>query len=322
MLLSPLAYQRYHGHMNFIDGKTLFITNPAAQRGNGFEAARIAHDLFVDCFGEDRADFTLTQRPGHGAELATVDRATYATVIALGGDGIIHEVVNGLMRVPAPERPRFAIIPVGSGNDYARTLGMSECVPDAIVQITEAPEVALDVGNCNGEHFVETLSFGLDAAIALDTVQRRKRTGEQGTILYLKSGIGQLLHHLDTFQCEAGLDGDRRISAPVHLLTVQIGPTYGGGFRICPEADPTDGLFDICYAKAPMSVPEATFKFLRAKNAHHTKFKNIFFERASSIDLAFDRRPPCQIDGEAHIADSYRITIDRQALRVLAPALG
>ena len=313
----------YHGRMDSSWGKTILIANPAAQRGNGLEAARVARELLVEWLGEDQVAFALTERPQHAAELAAASsRDRYGTVIALGGDGVIHEVVNGLMTLPADNRPRFGLIPVGSGNDYARTVGMSECVPDAVVQFIDANEVALDVGNCNGEWFVETLSFGLDAAIALDTIERRKRTGEQGTVLYLKSGLNQLLHHLDTFQFQATFDGQRESSGAVHLLTVQIGPTYGGGFRICPDADPTDGLFDICYAAAPMSVPEATFKFLRAKDAHHTKYKKIFFDRAASIELAFDRRPPCQIDGEAHVADSYSITIDRQALRVLSPALG
>lgn len=313
----------YHGRMKITDGKTLLIANPSAQRGNGAEAARIAHGLLVEWLGEDNVGFELTERPGHAADLAaTASPRGFATVIALGGDGVIHETVNGLMRISADDRPRFGLIPVGSGNDYARTVGMSESVPDAVVQFLDAPDVALDVGCCNGEHFVETLSFGLDAAIALATVERRARTGEQGTVLYLKSGIDQLLHHLDTFACTATLDDARTIEVPVHLLTIQIGPTYGGGFRICPEADPTDGLFDICYAKAPMRVPEATFKFLRAKNAHHTKFKDIFFERAARIELSFDRRPPCQIDGEAHVADSYSVSIERQALRVMAPALG
>ena len=66
-----------------------------------------------------------------------------------------------------------------------------------------------------------------------------------------------------------------------------------------------------------MSVPEATFKFLRAKDAHHTKFKNIHFDRASAIELHFDRRPPCQIDGEAHVADAYSISMVPSALNVL-----
>lgn len=303
-------------------GKTLLIANPVAQRGNGAEAARIAHDLLVEWLGDGQVVFELTERAGHAVELVEAAQGNYETVIALGGDGVVHEAINGLMRIPADIRPRFGLIPVGSGNDYARTLCMSESVPDAIVQFLDAPEKRLDVGNCNGEYFAETLSFGLDAAIALDTVERRQRTGEQGTILYLKSGIDQLFHHLDTYTLKATLDGERTLEAPVHLLTVQNGPTYGGGFRICPDADPADGLFDICYAMAPMSVPEATFKFLRAKDAHHTKYKKIFFERASTIDLAFDRRPPCQIDGEPHIADSYHITIEPKALRVLAPERG
>lgn len=312
---------RYDVRMDISDGKTLLVANPAAQRGNGLEASRIAYGLFVEWLGEDNVDLQLTERPNHAAELAEAARGTYATVIALGGDGVIHEAINGLMRIPADERPRFGLIPVGSGNDYARTVGMSESVVEAVTQFLDAGEVALDIGCCNGEHFAETLSFGLDAAIALDTVERRKRTGEQGTILYLKSGLDQLLHHLDTFTFDAVLDGERHLSAPIHMFTIQIGQTYGGGFRICPDADPTDGIFDLCYAAAPMSVPEATFKFLRAKDAHHTKFKNIFFERASAIELSFDRRPPCQIDGEAHIADSYSISIDKQALRVISPKL-
>jgi len=303
------------------DGNVLLIANPAAQRGHGEEAAHIAHDLLVEWLGEESVGFEYTERPGHAADIAAeASRDRYASVIALGGDGLVHEVVNGLMSLPRDDRPRFGLIPVGSGNDYARTLGMVECVPDAIVQFLDAPEVVVDIGCCNGEYFAETLSFGLDAAIALDTVERRKRTGEQGTVLYLKSGLDQLLHHLDTFKFEATLDDGRVLSDSVHLLTVQLGPTYGGGFRICPDADPTDGLFDLCYASAPMSVPEATFKFLRAKDAHHVKYKGIHFDRASALKVSFDRRPPCQIDGEPHIADSYDISIVPQALPVFAPA--
>ena len=70
-------------------------------------------------------------------------------------------------------------------------------------------------------------------------------------------------------------------------------------------------------SRRPMSVPEATFKFLRAKDAHHTHFKNIHFDRAASLEVRFDRRPPCQIDGEPHIADSYSITTVPSALNVL-----
>ena len=300
------------------DGKVLVIANPAAQRGNGARAARIAVDLLGDWLGESAVELVETQRPRHAIDLAAeASSDRYATVVALGGDGIVHEVVNGLMKLPFEKRPRFGLVPVGSGNDYARSLGMSESVPDAIVQFLDAREQLVDIGCCNGEYFAETLSFGLDAAIALDTVERRQRTGQQGTRLYMMSGLDQLLHHLDTYQVTAVLDGERRIEAPILMMAVQVGQTYGGGFRICPEARLDDGMFDICYAKAPMRLPVATFKFLSAKNAHHTKFKGIHFERAASLELSFDRRPPCQIDGEAHIADSYSISTVPGALRVL-----
>ena len=297
----------------------LLIANPAAQRGHGAEAARIAHDLLCEWVGDEAVTLAMTDFAGHAVELAAeASSERYDTVIALGGDGIVHEVVNGLMRLPFDKRPSFGLVPVGSGNDYARTLGMSESVPDAVVQFLDARKQSVDVGCCNGEYYAETLSFGLDAAIALDTVVRRERTGQQGTILYMMSGLDILLHHLEEYEFKAVLDGERTIEGRMLMFAVQNGVTYGGGFRICPEARVDDGVLDICYAEAPMSIPVATFKFLSAKNAHHVGFKGIHFERASSLELSFDKRPPCQIDGEPHIADSYSISVVPSALRVLS----
>lgn len=296
----------------------LLIANPAAQRGNGAQAAQIAYDLLKEWVGNESVALEMTDHAGHAVDLAAAASADrFDTVIALGGDGIVHEVVNGLMKLPQDKRPTFGLVPVGSGNDYARTLGMSESVPDAVVQFTTAREQLVDVGCCNGEYFAETLSFGLDAAIALDTVVRRERTGQQGTMLYMMSGLDILLHHLEEYEFNAVLDGQRTIEGRMLMFAVQNGQTYGGGFRICPEARADDGMLDICYAEAPMSVPVATFKFLSAKDAHHVNFKGIHFERASSIELSFDKRPPCQIDGEEHIADSYSISVAPAALRVL-----
>ena len=117
----------------------LLIANPAAQRGHGAEAARIAHDLLREWVGDEAVTLAMTDFAGHAVELAAeASSERYDTVIALGGDGIVHEVVNGLMRLPFDKRPSFGLVPVGSGNDYARTLGMSESVPDAVVQFLDA----------------------------------------------------------------------------------------------------------------------------------------------------------------------------------------
>ena len=160
--------------------KTLLVANPAAQNGNGAQAAAHAAALLREVVGEDRLDVVLTEGPGH-AEQVSAQAQGYGTVVALGGDGIIHETANGLLRLPECARPTLGVVPVGSGNDYARTLGISaRSVDEAVRQLAGAHPRPFDVGRCNGRHFVETLAFGLDAAIALDTVERRRVTGKTG----------------------------------------------------------------------------------------------------------------------------------------------
>lgn len=327
-------------------GKTLLVANPAAQNGAGAQAAEHAATLLRAALGEEALDVLLTEAPGH-AEQVAANSGSYAAVVALGGDGIVHETANGLLHLSAADRPVLGVIPVGSGNDYACTLGMcSQSVEKAVSQLLVAQSRQFDVGCCNGRYFVETLSFGLDAAIALDTVERRKRTGKTGTMLYLESGIDQLLHHLDKRRyraqakgwkaldyrgCRTGAGKAERnaatfsVDAPValegesYLFAVQLGQTYGGGFRVCPDARTDDGLFDICVAHPPLSPLYAVLVFLLAKDAHHTRFKQLEFFRARSLRLSFDAPLSVQMDGERFEASEYDITCIPGALNVLIP---
>ena len=299
-------------------GKTLLIANPAAQNGNGAGAARRAEEVLRAELGEASFAMVLTESAGQAVELAA-RAGNYDTVLALGGDGIVHEVVNGLMSLSEKERLSLGVIPIGSGNDYARTLNMPTSL-DAALRVIQENEVRfLDVGKCNHEYFAQTLSFGLDAAIAHDTVQRRKRTGRTGTMLYLESGIDQLLHHLSEFSFTAQLN-NRVIEGSAFLFAIQIGCTYGGGFRICPDAQPDDGLFDLCIARPPLSVARATFIFLLAKNGWHTGFSQVENVRTASMRLQFNQTPPAQMDGELVCpADTFDISIVPRALRVYMP---
>lgn len=302
--------------MTLHQGKTLLVVNPAAKRGHGAEAGRAALRALRAALGVHAVDVANTYEPHHAVELAA-DAGGYANVVALGGDGVIHEVVNGLMRLPQDVRPALGVIPVGSGNDYARTLGMPLKLEAALDTLLDARERPADVGSCNGEFFDETLSFGLDAGVALGTVPWRARLHISGAPLYLASGLDQMLFHLDTYRFDAQLDGSRALSGQMIMFAVQLGPTYGGGFRVCPDARPDDGLFDVCFAD-PVKMPRAAVLFLSAKDAHHVNAPEIHFEQAESIHLEFDRHPPVQIDGEPHVADSYDIRMHPHALRVLA----
>ena len=301
--------------MSLQEGKTLLIVNPAAKRGHGAEAGRQVLRALRAELGVHAVDVANTYRARHATELAA-GAAGYRNVVALGGDGVIHEVVNGLMQLPKADRPTLGVIPVGSGNDYARSLGMPLKLEAAVRMLLEARELPIDVGCCNGEFFDETLSFGLDAGVALGTVAWRARLHISGAPLYLASGIDQMLNHLDAYRFRAVLDGEREVSGQMIMMAVQIGPTYGGGFRVCPGATFDDGLFDICYAD-PVKLPRAARLFLSAKNAHHVGAPEIHFDRASSIQLEFDQRPPVQMDGEEHVADAYDIGMHQHALCVL-----
>lgn len=298
-------------------GRTLLIANPAARSGDGAKATAVAVRQLKAALPAGTFDAVRTMQPRHAEKLAS-EADGFATVLVLGGDGIIHEAANGLMRIPPKDRPALGIIPVGSGNDYARTLGMAGIPEDACRQLLSACPQALDLGCANGEYFTETLSFGVDAAIALDTMERRQRAGKSSPLLYVQSGVDQLTRHLKALPYSATFDGEQTEGQSI-TFAVQIGPTYGGGFRICPDAQPDDGLFDICIAHPPAGVMRALHVFFRAKNGTHTEFKQIELRQAAHIRLAFDEAPPCQADGERMEARTFSIDICPHALNVLAP---
>ena len=104
-------------------GRTLIIANPVAQSGAAREVAERLQRFLDMTARASQFDLVLTERMGHAKELAARAQG-YRTVIALGGDGVIHEVVNGLMTQKEDARPALAVLPVGSGNDFAQTLGI------------------------------------------------------------------------------------------------------------------------------------------------------------------------------------------------------
>ena len=302
-----------------IFANTLLVANPAAQSGRGMDIARRAHELLREGLGTDnRLELFFTDRPGRAKELLATQATRYSCVIALGGDGVIHEVANGLMACEDGCRT-LGVIPAGSGNDYARTLGMSDRAERAVEQLLQRRVRPVDLGVANGEYFTQTLSFGLDAAIALGTMERRKKSGKHGTMLYLEEGLHQLrCMQMYPYELELGGEPAQLLTGEGLLLAVQNGPTYGGGFRVTPEASVSDGALDICIANGPVSALRATAIFLRAKDGHHVSSPIIEFHRAQSLTVRFPTAaPPCQIDGEPFSAERYEISVRPSALNAL-----
>lgn len=308
-------------------GRTLLIANPAARSGRGAAGADVLEQLLRSQqrdLGISELAVYRTQAPGDATAAARA-AAGFETVAVLGGDGIIHEAVNGMMAISRSERPRLAVIPMGSGNDYARTLSIRRNRPaQALMQLAQGETVALDLGVVNGIYFAQTLSFGLDAAIALKTMELRAETSHRGSRLFALAGIDVFTRGTrEPFTYRATVerpDGSTETFPGACLVfAVQVGPTYGGGFRICPQASPRDGLLDLCRSVTVPPIPRTLGLFALARLGCHTWSNAVQLARFARLTVDFDREPPCQADGEALAGTHFDIAAVPGALDVAVP---
>lgn len=297
--------------------RVLLIANPASQSGNGAKAAKVAASIFRKKL-DDRFELVFTAKPNHASEIAANAKG-FTSVIALGGDGAVHEIANGLMQINEKKRPCLGLVPVGSGNDYARSLNIPTDIDKACSIVLQAGSKPVDIGCVNGAYFVETLSFGLDAAIALDTMERRKKTGRHGTALYMESGFEQLRNHRDIYDYTLTVDKSAPIQGQSLTFAVQIGPYYGGGFKICPDAKVDSGEFDLCISHPPFSLMKAAYIFLKAKNGRHINEKQMELLNAKHLKVSFTEEPPAQFDGEKITGCDFDITVMPGAIDMFRP---
>ena len=303
-------------------GRTLVIANPAAHSGAGERGARFAEDFLASYeAATDGFKVVRTAGPGDATRIAREARG-FTTVVALGGDGVIHEVVSGLMALPRSARAQLGVIPMGSGNDYARTLGMARNdVEQALAQLVRGRARPVEVGRVNGQAFMETLSFGLDAAIALDTCERRARgTSQEGEALFVTSALRILAQAREGYPVRASFDGEGPLDLSTVIFAVQVGPSYGGGFRICPAADPTDGLLDVCYNVSLPALPRLMALLALARVGRHAGSSAVRLLRCRTATLDFEREPPCQADGERLGGTHFDIRVEPAALDVIFPS--
>lgn len=301
-------------------GKTLVIADPRALQGEGESAALFATQFFSS-FGASTSScevrFTESRED---ARIMASSADGYRTVIALGGDGVVHEVVNGMMAIPNETRPRLGIVPLGAGSDFARTLHMSRNDPRrALTELAQGFERTIDLGRVNDEYFMQTLSFGLDAAIAHDAIDRwSDGSRKPNDILFVTSGFKVLWTNLRGWRYDAIVDGEH-IAGSGTAFAVQNGPTYGGGFHICPNASPNDGKLDLFLTLNKPTLPHSLMLFGLIRFGLHTKSHIVDTRRVRHIEVSFSGpdQPPCQIDGKRIVAERYVVDVVPSGLDVI-----
>lgn len=278
--------------------KVKIILNPMADMGNAW---RVARDLRSITEQRGDVDWSGTVYPGHAIDLAkqAADQG-YEMVIAMGGDGTVHEVVNGLMKIPAEKRPVLGVVPVGSGNDFAHAIGVPTKADHALVCALDGEPSSVDLGLMTDEHgkkeyFDNTLGIGFDSIV---TIRSHKLPIVRGFLMYLTAVIQTILlnHNAITMQIDTE---DQKWEQKNLLLTVCNGPREGGGFMMAPEAKVDDGILHYAMIKS-VSRPMMFRLIPEVMKGTHGNFKQVTMGSCKTMKVAADRPMYIHADGEIY----------------------
>jgi diacylglycerol kinase (ATP) len=289
---------------------TLVIANPIAGRGRARAGLPRLERLLAAALGE--YDLRLTEAPGHAEELARkAASAGFTQVIAVGGDGTVGEVLNGL----AGTETALGIVPVGTGNDLARGVGIPRAPEAAAAGLARAVRRRIDLGEEGGRLFGVIVGVGFAAEAMRQANLRRGPAQGSAAILF---SIVQTVAKLEPVPVRLFLDDREPVEAPMEALFVLNTRTTGGGLMICPEATPDDGLLDICLM-GDISRLDFLVTLPKAYQGRHVGHPKVSFYRAKSVRLEADRPLIKMFDGDLYGDAPLDALIRPAALDVLVP---
>ena len=295
------ARRRLKGKKGHEIQKVYFIINPAS--GIGKHKALLTQFKRMPC----HCDSDYSERPGHAKELAAAAASRgYDAIIAVGGDGTVNEVATALIGSDIP----LGIIPTGSGNGFARHLGISTLLPKAIATIGRGTAARVDTMRIGDIPYLSVAGIGFDASVSIAFSSEPRR----GLASYLKV----VLQHLPTYKpqhYELIVDGVP-MEREAFLITFANAAQYGNNVHIAPQAEIDDGYFDLCILKRfpPQATPKLVKKLL-TKKIHESEY----VETARCRSVTIKGGPiECHVDGDPHrFTDDVTISIVPASLRVL-----
>jgi diacylglycerol kinase (ATP) len=294
--------------------KTLVIVNGFAGKLDGpAKCALVKHGMHAAGLP---GDMVITNRPGHGLELTRQAAAHgFTTIIAAGGDGTINEVVNGLMRTPdAPPHCRLGILPLGTANDLAYTLGLPTDIEAACRRIAARQSRLLDVGQVNGRYFINNSAVGLEPQV---TIAQHRMRWLKGSGRYV---VAALLTIAQPQFWDMRLDWDTGVyEGPLILVSVGNGSRTGGAFFMTPQAKPDDGQLNFIFA-VRMSRLRMLGLLPKTFSGKHIGHPLVGHNRTQKLEITTTTPTPIQADGEVFETAATHITyqIFPGAVRVLA----
>jgi diacylglycerol kinase (ATP) len=268
----------------------------------------------------------LTEGPGDGRRLSREEaRRGRSVVVALGGDGTISEVADGILE--AGNGAALGIIPRGTGGDFCRLLEVPKEIREAGRRIREGSLRAIDAGRVTfaahggateTRHFVNVASFGFSSDVALRANRSSKRLGAK--MAFLGATVRSLISY-DNAEVFISVDGGPRQRLTILLGAVGNGRFFGGGMKICPDAGLTDGLLDLVTV-GDLGRFDVLTKISRIyAGTHVTTMPEVQSARAHTIEVTpVDKAAtiPLEIDGETpgHLPALFEIRPGALRLRL------
>ncbi|MEW9121424.1 MAG: diacylglycerol kinase family protein [Thermotaleaceae bacterium] len=220
--------------------KTLFIVNPTAGKGKALKPLGYIHQKLEE--REISFDIKITKEKGEAEKIARWAAAEdYEKVVALGGDGTIYEILNGLIG----RKTALGVIPLGTGNDFVKTMHIPHNIEEALDIVIRGRKKRIDCGKANERYFMNVASIGLDAEIVQKTESIKQYIS--GPTAYV-AGVFKTLFQYQFQKLAIDIDG-LRLEEKITLLAIGNGKYYGGGMKVTPDAQIDDGYFSICLIK-------------------------------------------------------------------------
>jgi YegS/Rv2252/BmrU family lipid kinase len=297
--------------------KTKLILNPNADMGRAWQMAADLRPI-VEQYGG--ADWAGTVYPTHAIELAKqAGEEGYDLVIAAGGDGTVHEIVNGLMQIPQEQRPCLGVVPLGSGNDFAHAVGVLESAHDAMKQVFSGEPRSIDIGviedNRGRKEYIDnTIGIGFDATV---TIRSHKLPVVRGFLMYLTAVLQTIILNHDAANLQIKTDNETWDEETL-MFVICNGAREGGGFMVAPDAVPDDGIFH--YAAINKVSRLMMFRLVpEVMKGTHGRFEQVRMGQLKQLELKSDRPLFIHIDGE--IFSGFGTDVKDIKLEVLPGAL-
>lgn len=279
--------------------QVLVIANPAASRGGAVKALEKIRKLtkeHADCCS---FDFMVTENPEHATELTRTHSRNYDVITAFGGDGTINEVVQGLIGGDTP----LAVLPYGTGNDFARSAGIPLDLEEAMGLVCKGVASPCDVGFVNGRYFINAVGIGFDGRVNWEAAQIRWLRGPAVILL----AIFRTMWNWKAVHMNLKVDSET-ISHSTYLVAIGNGPYIGGGLMLTPDARLDNKELHVCHVK-DISPFKIMGNFGRLKTGTIGKLIEVTHLAGSNISVESEAPIPVHVDGEVLGLDVYSLDI-------------